>query len=80
MRRAGRIDANQAEIVKALRAIGCSVQSLAGVGNGCADLVVNLTRRTTYSLKRAEIKEVLKDGGEVPGADLGFGQKRLEVR
>jgi hypothetical protein len=44
------------------------------------DPLVNLTRRTTYTLKKAEIKEVLKDGGEVPGADLGFGSKRLEIK
>ena len=34
------MDTNQAEIVKALRKIGCSVQSLASVGNGCPDLLV----------------------------------------
>lgn len=36
----GRVDANQAEIVDALRKAGCSVQSLASVGNGCPDLLV----------------------------------------
>lgn len=40
MRRAARIDANQAAIVDALRAIGCTVMSLATVGRGCPDLVV----------------------------------------
>lgn len=35
-----RLDANQNEIVKALRKAGCSVQSLAGVGSGCVDLLV----------------------------------------
>lgn len=34
------MDANQPEIVRALRAIGCSVQSLAAVGDGCPDLLV----------------------------------------
>jgi hypothetical protein len=33
-------DANQARIVEALRASGCFVQSLAGVGKGCPDLAV----------------------------------------
>lgn len=39
MRRAARVDANQEEIVKALRAIGCSVQSLAMVGKGVPDVL-----------------------------------------
>lgn len=46
MRRAARIDANHREIVKALRDIpGCTVTSLAGVGNGCPDLVVGYKGR-----------------------------------
>lgn len=40
MRRAARIDENQPEIVKGLRRVGASVQSLAAVGNGCPDLLV----------------------------------------
>lgn len=39
MRLAAKVDANQGEIVKALRAIGVSVQSLASIGRGCPDLV-----------------------------------------
>jgi hypothetical protein len=39
-RRAARVDGNQSAIVDALRAAGCSVQSLAEVGNGCPDLLV----------------------------------------
>ena len=38
--RAARIDRNHAEIVAALRQIGCSVQSLASLGRGCPDLLV----------------------------------------
>ena len=34
------MDANQAEIVRALRALGATVTSLATVGNGCPDIVV----------------------------------------
>jgi len=37
---AKRVDANQGEIVKALRKCGCRVQSLAMVGKGCPDLLV----------------------------------------
>ena len=40
MRRHGRADANQSEIVHALRAAGRSVQVLSSVGNGCPDLLV----------------------------------------
>jgi hypothetical protein len=38
--RFAKIDANQNEIVEALRAAGCFVQSLASVGKGCPDLMV----------------------------------------
>ena len=40
MRKHGRTDGNQREIVSALRAAGCFVQSVADVGNGCPDLIV----------------------------------------
>lgn len=40
MRRAAKVDANQAEIVKALRQMGCTVQPLHTVGDGCPDLLV----------------------------------------
>lgn len=40
MRRAARVDANQAEIVEALRQAGASVQLLHMVGQGCPDLAV----------------------------------------
>lgn len=40
MRRRPRIDANHAEIVDALRRVGCDVWSLAALGGGCPDLLV----------------------------------------
>ena len=40
MRRAGKIDANQPEIVAALRDAGCSVLSLAQLGGGVPDLLI----------------------------------------
>lgn len=40
MKRAAHCDANHAEIVAHLKAIGCSVLSLAAVGKGCPDLLV----------------------------------------
>jgi len=39
VRLAARTDRNQAAIVKALRAAGCRVLSLASVGHGCPDLL-----------------------------------------
>lgn len=40
MRTRGRTDNNQAQIVRDLRAVGCFVQSLASIGDGCPDLLV----------------------------------------
>ena len=59
MRRAAKVDANQAEIVQALRQIGAVVQSLAAVGNGCPDLLVGYRNRL-FLLE-------LKDGSHVCG-------------
>jgi hypothetical protein len=35
-----KIDANHTDVVNALRNVGAGVQSLAGVGDGCPDLLV----------------------------------------
>jgi hypothetical protein len=40
MRRRGRVDGNQAQIVDDLRKFGASVQSLSSIGGGCPDLLV----------------------------------------
>ena len=45
MRTHGKVDLNQANIVRALRKVGCSVQSLSSVGNGCPDLLVAFQMR-----------------------------------
>ena len=45
MRTRARVDDNQAQIVQALRSIGCSVLSLAPIGNGCPDLLVGIFGR-----------------------------------
>jgi hypothetical protein len=60
MLRAARVDRNQAEIVKALRAVGCSVQTLHRVGQGCPDLLVGVRHRNV-------LMEV-KNGQKVPSA------------
>ena len=46
MRRAARTDQNHEEIVKALRDVGATVQSLAAVGHGVPDLLVGFCGQT----------------------------------
>lgn len=46
MRRAAKIDANQTQVVEALRAAGATVQSLAAVGQGVPDLLVGFQSKT----------------------------------
>ena len=62
MRRAAKIDANQDEVVKALRAVGASVQSLAATGKGCPDLLVGF-RGVNYLME-------VKDGNKRPSEQL----------
>lgn len=45
MRRAAKVDATQAAIVKALRRAGCQVQTLAAIGKGVPDLLVGRAMR-----------------------------------
>jgi len=40
MRHTHRVDANQADIIDALRRAGCTTLSLTTIGNGCPDLLV----------------------------------------
>ena len=58
MRYRGKVDANQPEIVKALRDAGASVTSLADLGDGCPDLLVGFNHKTVLM----ELKSGLKDG------------------
>jgi hypothetical protein len=60
MRRAAKVDANQSDIVAALRAVGASVQPLHSVGQGCPDLMVGY-RGQTFALE-------IKDGSLPPSA------------
>ena len=60
MRRAAKVDANQTEIVNALRQVGASVQSLASTGKGCPDLLVGF-RGVNWLLE-------IKDGQKVKSA------------
>lgn len=58
IRRAARVDANQSEIVSALRAIGVTVTDLSGAGNGVPDLLC-LWRGMPYLVE-------IKDGSKPP--------------
>lgn len=60
MRRAAKVDANQAQIVEALRVVGCTVQPLHTVGGGCPDILC----------ARAGVNYLLeiKDGRKPPSA------------
>lgn len=60
LRRAAKIDANQPEIVEALRSVGATVVSLAAAGNGTPDLLVGF-RQSTYLLE-------VKDGNKAKSA------------
>lgn len=58
MRRAAKVDANQAEIVEILRWSGATVELLHQVGGGCPDLLVGFRGRN-YLLE-------VKDGSRKP--------------
>lgn len=60
MTHARRVDANQAEITKALRKIGATVQPLHTVGRGCPDLLVGF-RQKNFLFE-------VKDGAKPPSA------------
>lgn len=53
-----KVDANQTEIVSALRQVGAYVQSLASIGKGCPDLLVGYDE-TWFVLE-------VKDGNQPP--------------
>lgn len=60
MRRAARRDDNHAEIVQALRQIGCTVHDTAAVGGGFPDLAVGFRGENTFL--------EVKDGSKPPSA------------
>jgi len=68
MRRAAKVDTNQAAVVDALRRAGCSVQCLHAVGGGVPDLLVGREVPTGGPLgreRRTFLIEV-KDGSRAP--------------
>ena len=70
--RARRVDANQAEIMAAARAMGCSVADTSSIGNGFPDLVIGLV-----TLKgRINLIVEVKDGAKPPSARKLTGDER----
>lgn len=65
MRIAAKIDANQPEIVKALRKIGCTVEILSAVGKGCPDIIVGYK---THSGDKRNVFFEIKDGAKPKSA------------
>jgi len=66
VRHRAKIDDNQPAIVKALKQIGCNVQSLAACGNGVPDLLVgyrgyNLLLEVKDGAKSASRRELTDD-------------------
>jgi len=66
------VDANQPEIVAALRAVGATVQHLHEVGRGCPDILVGFRQRN-YLL---EIKNCLRDWKLTPAEEIWLVQWR----
>ena len=60
-RRAARIDANQPDIVKGLRAFGASVTSMASLGDGVPDLLIGFRQRWYVMEVKAEDGELTPD-------------------
>lgn len=65
MRLAARTDANQKEIVEALRAAYCSVVHLHAVGKGCPDIAVGYQGHTYFM-------EIKTDSGKLTPSEQRF--------
>jgi len=67
MRKYARTDKNHSEIVAALRKAGCSVLSLASLGNGAPDILVGRTAYVGHETNYNFLLEV-KDSDKPPSA------------
>ncbi len=67
-RRFGKRDRHHREIMAALRQIGCSVISLADLGQGCPDILVGHAGRTYGPY------EIKSPGGKLTSSELDFWQ------
>jgi hypothetical protein len=76
VRRAAKVDANHAEVVKALRDAGCGVLDLSAVGAGVPDLLVH---SPTYPYRYTLME--IKDGAKPPSAtQLTAAQMRFHAQ
>ena len=64
-RRAAKVDANPAEIVRALRAAGCGELDTSAIGKGVPDLLVH---PPTFPACRMPVFMEVKDGAKPPSA------------
>ena len=64
MRRHGKVDDNQSQLVAAARKLGCLVHSTAAIGAGFPDLLIALPSRLGRRLVLCEVK----DGAKSPSA------------
>jgi len=72
MRKAARIDSNQPEIVKTFQDLGCTVQHLHTIGNGCPDILVGY-RSMNFLVE-------IKDGRKIPSQrNLTIDEKRWHL-
>lgn len=74
MRRAAKVDVNQAGIVKALRAVGCKVKCTHRLGEGFVDLVV-----WSPFDRLVHLGEVKSLGGELTPAEREFHDEWVEA-
>ena len=84
MRLKARTDSNHAEIVTALRAVGCFVQSLASIGKGAPDLLV-IHRGAVHVLevkdgaKPASGRKLTKDEAKWHAGAFAYGRYAVPV-
>lgn len=74
MRRAARVDANQADIVKAMRKMGAGVTPLHRVGQGVSDLLVSFRQKWFVMECKAKNKDDL-----TPDQRIWIGKQHAPV-
>jgi hypothetical protein len=78
MRKYGRVDKNQTDIVDTLRALGVSVQSLASMGDGVPDLLCGLLGLTFLLEVKTETGKLTDD--QIEWLALWRGDSVLIIR
>lgn len=71
MRRAARVDSNQADLVGLWRSVGVSVQALHAVGKGCPDVLLSMDGLTlTGTFDKKKVLDALQG---IKDLDIRFG-------